>query len=93
MLVPKMSLIELIEDPLKTGYKEILNKKVATIVLAENMASNSYHSPIIIKGTFTTMQEEMVVVGVEVPMPPSGSGYYSYAPWWMWWSSWCTWWW
>ena len=54
--------------PPEAGHKEILNKKVAAIELAENMgiAIHIKHPPIIIKGTLTTLQEEEIVVKVEV---------------------------
>ena len=77
MLVPKKSLLELRDIPLKSGHKEILSQKTVTIEITENMDKDicTNHPPII-EGTLTTLNDEMVVVEVKVPTTPSSSGYY-----------------
>ena len=71
MKILNKSFTDLIEVPLEANHQEILNKKVATIDAAENMDMMiCIKCPLIpIKGTLTTLQEQIVVVEVSMALP------------------------
>ena len=67
MLILKKSLLWLIEAPLGTNLKEILNKKMAAldVVKIMDVAICIKHPPMAVRDILTALQEEMLEVEVE----------------------------